>query len=110
MEALLEVSSILRRHRHRQQSHSLSLRRQEFALRSIRQAWTVITTNIAFIIAIAINVKQQVIILIAIAINVKYPVIILLSIIPIILNVILAIVANAIFAASPSRRRSLLLR
>jgi hypothetical protein len=88
----------------------LSLRRQEFALRSIRQAWTVIATNIAFIIAIAINVKQQVIILIAIAINLKYQVIILLSIIPIIVDVILAIVTNAILAVSRTRRRSLLLR
>jgi hypothetical protein len=106
MIALLEVSSILRRHRHRQQSHSLSLRRQEFALRSIRQAWTVIATNIAFIIAIAINVKQHVIIPIAIAINIKYPVIILLSILPIMASVILAIVTNAIC----TRQRSLLLR
>jgi hypothetical protein len=89
----------------------LSLRRQEFALRSIRQAWTVITTNIAFIIAIAINVKQHVIIPIAIAINIKYPVIILLSTMTsIIVDVILAIVANAIFAVSRTRRRSLLLR
>jgi hypothetical protein len=48
------------------------------------QSWTVLTTTIAFIIAIAINVK--------------YPVIILLSILPIVANVIC------------TRRRSLLLR
>jgi hypothetical protein len=43
-----EVSpSILRRHSHRQQSHSLSLRQKEFALWLIWQAWTVITTTIA---------------------------------------------------------------
>jgi hypothetical protein len=48
------------------------------------QSWTVLTTTIAFIIAIAINVK--------------YPVIILLSILPIVANV------------NRTRRRSLLLR
>jgi hypothetical protein len=82
MGALLEVISILRRHRHWQQLHSQLLQ---------RQAWTVITTTIAFIIAIAINIK--------------YPVIILLSILPIVANVILAIVTNAI----RTRRRSHLL-
>jgi hypothetical protein len=49
-----------------------------------KQSWTVLTTTIAFIIAITINVK--------------YPVIILLSILPIVANVIC------------TRQRSLLLR
>ena len=48
------------------------------------QAWTVITTTIAFIIAIAIDVK--------------YPIIILLSILPILDNIILTIVANIVLA------------
>ena len=67
------------------------------------QSWTVLTTTIAFIIAIAINVK--------------YPVIILLSILPIVANVICTRQRSLLLRWRPkvsqarrTRRRSLLLR